>query len=199
MWFSDLQIIPVRRDLCLVSKTNFHSEPVARDVPDQPRVDFYQEGLFPETPSLGGAYTCLQSWVTEVGLPPFASWASYWEGFPGGSDGKESASNAGDLGLIPGSGRSPGEGNGSHTGILAWRIPWTGGPGGLWSMGSQRVRRDWIWAQAASHTSELFCVCSHQHHKLAEAHNDVLAACQHSGANIPAMPCIRASSLSLAS
>ena len=30
--------------------------------------------------------------------------------FPGGSDGKESACNAGDLGLIPGLGRSPGEG-----------------------------------------------------------------------------------------
>ena len=33
-------------------------------------------------------------------------------GFPGGSDGKESACNAGDLGSGPGSGRSPGEGNG---------------------------------------------------------------------------------------
>ena len=33
-------------------------------------------------------------------------------GFPGGSDGKEPAYNAGDLGSIPGSGRSPGEGNG---------------------------------------------------------------------------------------
>ena len=33
-------------------------------------------------------------------------------GFPGGSDGKEFACNAGDLGLIPGLGRSPGEGNG---------------------------------------------------------------------------------------
>ena len=32
---------------------------------------------------------------------------------PGGSEGKESACNAGDLGLIPGSGRSPGEGNGN--------------------------------------------------------------------------------------
>ena len=32
--------------------------------------------------------------------------------FPGGSDGIESACNAGDLSLIPGSGRSPGEGNG---------------------------------------------------------------------------------------
>ena len=34
------------------------------------------------------------------------------EVFPGGSDAKESACNAGDLGLMPGSGRSPGEGNG---------------------------------------------------------------------------------------
>ena len=33
-------------------------------------------------------------------------------GFPGGSDGNESACNAGDLGLIPRFGRSPGEGNG---------------------------------------------------------------------------------------
>ena len=33
--------------------------------------------------------------------------------FPGGSDGKESACNAGDEGSIPGSGRSPGEGNGN--------------------------------------------------------------------------------------
>ena len=33
-------------------------------------------------------------------------------GFPGGLDGKESACNVGDLGLMPGWGRSPGEGNG---------------------------------------------------------------------------------------
>ena len=33
--------------------------------------------------------------------------------FPGDSDGKVSACNAGDPGLIPGSGRSPGEGNGN--------------------------------------------------------------------------------------
>ena len=34
-------------------------------------------------------------------------------GFPGGSDGKESACSKGDLGLIPGLGRTPGEGNGN--------------------------------------------------------------------------------------
>ena len=37
---------------------------------------------------------------------------SKWMGFPGGSDGKESACNAGDQGSIPGLGLSPGEGNG---------------------------------------------------------------------------------------
>ena len=45
-------------------------------------------------------------------------------GFPGGSDGKESTCNAGDLGLIPGLGRSPGE-EATHSSVLAWRIPWT--------------------------------------------------------------------------
>ena len=38
--------------------------------------------------------------------------------FHGGSDGKESACNADDLGLTPGSGRSPGEGNATHPSIL---------------------------------------------------------------------------------
>ena len=53
-------------------------------------------------------------------------------GFPGGSVGKKSASNAGDLGSIPGLGRSPGgEGMTTHSSILAWRIPWTEEPGRL--------------------------------------------------------------------
>ena len=30
----------------------------------------------------------------------------------------------------------------THTGILAWRLPWTEEPGGLWSMGLQRVGHD---------------------------------------------------------
>ena len=40
-------------------------------------------------------------------------------GFPAGSDGKESACNAGDLGSIPGLGRSPGEGNGNPLQLLS--------------------------------------------------------------------------------
>ena len=43
------------------------------------------------------------------------------------SVGKESACNAEDPDLIPGSGRSPGAGNGSHSSILVWEIPWTEG------------------------------------------------------------------------
>ena len=57
--------------------------------------------------------------------------------FPGGSDRKASAGNVEDLGSIPGSGRSPGEGNGNHSSVLAWKIPWKEEPGRLQSMGSQ--------------------------------------------------------------
>ena len=58
-------------------------------------------------------------------------------GFSGGSDDKESTFNAGDPGLIPESGRSPGTGMATHSSILAWRIPWTEDPGRLPYMGSQ--------------------------------------------------------------
>ena len=57
----------------------------------------------------------------------------------GGSDGKASAYNAGDTGSIPGSGRSPGEGNGNPLQYSYKEVPWTEEPGGLQSMGSQRV------------------------------------------------------------
>ena len=63
--------------------------------------------------------------------------------FPGGSDSKVSAYNAGKPGLIPGLGRSSGEGNGNPLHTLAWKIPWTEEHGKLQSMGSQRVRHDW--------------------------------------------------------
>ena len=56
-------------------------------------------------------------------------------GFPCGSDGKESTCNAGDLGSIPGGREDPLEkGMATHSSILAWRIPWTEGPGGLQSI-----------------------------------------------------------------
>ena len=54
------------------------------------------------------------------------------KGFPGGSSGKEPASNRGDrgdVGSIPGSRRSPGVGHGSHPSTLTWKTPWLEGPG----------------------------------------------------------------------
>ena len=65
-----------------------------------------------------------------------AGWGLVLKGFPGSSAGKESDCNAGDLGSILGSGRSPGEGMATHSSNLAWRIPGTGEPGCLPSMGS---------------------------------------------------------------
>ena len=62
----------------------------------------------------------------------------YW-GFPSSSVGNESACNAGDLGLIPGSGRSPGEGNGNPLQDTGMENPMDRGPGGLQSLGLQKV------------------------------------------------------------
>ena len=67
------------------------------------------------------------------------------KGFPGGTVVKNLPANAGDaedVGLIPGSGKSPEGGNGTHSSILAWKIPWTEETGGLQSAGSQRVGHD---------------------------------------------------------
>ena len=62
---------------------------------------------------------------------------STW-GFPGGLAGKESACNEGDLGLIPGLGRSPGERKG-------YPLQYSGLENSMdYSMGSQRVRHDWV-------------------------------------------------------
>ena len=65
-------------------------------------------------------------------------------GFPGGSVGKESACNAADLGLIPGSGRSAGKEMAAHFRILSWEIPWTEEPGRLQSMGLQESDMTWL-------------------------------------------------------
>ena len=66
----------------------------------------------------------------------------YEHHFPGASDDIRSACNEGDPGLIPGLGKSAGEGMVTHSSILAWRVPWTEEPGGLQSMGSQTVRHN---------------------------------------------------------
>ena len=65
------------------------------------------------------------------------------QGLPWWRSGKEPPANAedmGDAGLIPGLGRSLEEGEATHWSILTWKIPWAENPGGLRSMGLQRVR-----------------------------------------------------------
>ena len=58
-------------------------------------------------------------------------------GFPGDAVIKNPPAHAGDMGSIPGPGRSPGVGNATHSSILAWKLSWTEEPGGLQSMGLQ--------------------------------------------------------------
>ena len=58
-------------------------------------------------------------------------------GFPCTSAGEESTCHVGDIGSIPGLGRSPEEGKATQSSILAWRVPWTAK-----SMGQQKVGQD---------------------------------------------------------
>ena len=64
---------------------------------------------------------------------------NYRKGFPGGSAVKNLPALAGDMGLIPEWERSTGEGNGNSLQYSSLGNLWTEEPGGLQSMGSQRV------------------------------------------------------------
>ena len=77
--------------------------PTLGDLPDP--------GIKPMSPALVGGF-----FTTESSQKPILCIVVYVcqsLGFSGGSDGKESACNAGDLGSVPGLGRSPGKGNNS--------------------------------------------------------------------------------------
>ena len=74
------------------------------------------------------------------------------QGFPSVAVAFPSA-NEGDMGLIPGSRRSPEVGNGTHSGILAWEIPWAEEPGRIQSMVSKKVRlRNSMRVRTHTHT-----------------------------------------------
>ena len=105
------------------------------------------------------------------------------EGFPGGTSGKESAcrwrrckKHRFHLGL---------EGPlATHSSFLAWRIPWTEEPGGLRSMGSQRVRHDWATKQQQQQQENMqvsfltLRVCSAFFHSLSIKLSFVFTRCQ---------------------
>ena len=76
-----------------------------------------------------------------------------------GKDPPAYAGDARDVGLIPGSGRSLEEEMATHSSVLAWRIPWAEEPGGLQSMGSQKVRHSW----EHTHSSQSIFGSTHTH------------------------------------
>ena len=83
----------------------------------------------------------------------FKSW--YPSLFPYSSDGKESACNARDPGSIPGSGKSPGEGNGNPLHYSCLENPKDKGAWGATVHGSQRVRHDWVTNTQTSNTRQV--------------------------------------------
>ena len=70
------------------------------------------------------------------------AWLSPWVGFPGGSEDKESAYNAGDWGLMPGWGRSPGGGNGYS---LQYSCPGNPEDRGAWWAAVHGVPKSRTW------------------------------------------------------
>ena len=70
-------------------------------------------------------------------------WIRTYMGFPGGSEGKASACNAGDWVQFLGQEDPLEKEMATHSSTLAWKIPWTEKPGRLQSMGLQRVGHDW--------------------------------------------------------
>ena len=109
------------------------------------------------THSLGDLSSPTRDWIqaTVVKAPNLNTTRHQHGGLPWWLSGKESTCNAGDMGSIPGSGRSRGwedpleEETATHSPILAWQMPWTEEPGGLQSMGLKRVwhRHDWATKQ----------------------------------------------------
>ena len=83
-----------------------------------------------------GCHFLLQGIFPIQGLDPHLLCFRHCRSFPCSSVGKESACSAGDLGSIPGLGRSLVKEMATHFSILAWRIPQTEEPGRLQPMGS---------------------------------------------------------------
>ena len=89
-----------------------------------------------------------KSYIKDLCLTTFSPGSSNW--WLSGEESTYNERDAGNTGLIPGSGRSPGEGMATHSGICAWKIPWIEEPGGLQSMGSQRVGHSWACKHAST-------------------------------------------------
>ena len=113
---------------------------------------FFVAQLVKNPPALQEAPVQLLGW--EDPLEMGKATHSVFLGFSAGSAGKESSYNVGDLGVIPGLGRSPGEGKGYPLQCSCLgESPWTEEPGRLQSTRPQRVGHDWA---AKNSTEETF-------------------------------------------
>ena len=90
------------------------------------------------------SFLFLSLWSLLLAAWLYFAWIFLLCGFPDGSVVKNPPAHAGDVGSIPGLGNSLEKETATHSRILAWEIPWTEELGGLQSMGSQRVRHDWV-------------------------------------------------------
>ena len=84
----------------------------------------------------------MDSWVRKICWRRDRLPTPVFLGFPGGSDGKESAHNAGDLVRSLGWEDPLEKGKANHSNVSACKFPRTEEPGRLQSIGSQRVRHD---------------------------------------------------------
>ena len=81
-------------------------------------------------------------YAANTGAPKYIKHKLKMKGLPRWLSGKESASNSGDQVQSLGWEDTLEKEMATHSSILAWEIPWAEEPGGLQSMGSQRVRRN---------------------------------------------------------
>ena len=93
-------------------------------------------------------------WLNEISFYTYTHTHTHTQGFPGGSVVKNLPVNAGDMSLIPGQQRSPGEGNSNLSGIIAWEIPWQRSLAGYSPGGYKRVGHD-----LATKQPQHVCVC----------------------------------------
>ena len=106
------------------------------------RQEYWTRFRFPSPGGLSDPGIEPVSLTTPALADGFFTTITTWVGFPGGSERKESACNAGDLISVPDQEEPLEKGMATYCSILTWRVPWTEKPGGLQSMESQTVGHD---------------------------------------------------------
>ena len=97
---------------------------------------------------------CISIFTWDLKKLGFCGWLQWVMGFPGGMAVKNLpayAGHAGDVSSIPGWAGSPWGGHGNPLQHSSWRSPWTEEPGGLQSLGSQRVGHNGVPKHSTAH------------------------------------------------